>query len=139
MNIQNEEQTQNAVDAAIAQFGGIDILVNNASAIDNRGTLDVSMKKYDLMHTINGRGTFLTSKLCLPHLLKSDNAHVLNMSPPLNMDPRWFKIAGVAYTMAKCGTLCLRRVYLFFVGCSRFALPEVYLGSFKSSPLPVAV
>ncbi len=84
------------------EFGGIDILINNASAIDNSGTLNIRAKKYHLMHNINGRGTFWTSKLCLPHLLKSDkNPHVLNLSPPLNLDPRWFKMGGVAYTMAK--------------------------------------
>ena len=74
---------------------------HHASAIDNSGTLEVNAKKYELMHGINGRGTFWTSKLALPHLLKSENPHVLNLSPPLNLDPRWFKIGGVAYTMAK--------------------------------------
>ena len=76
-------------------------MVNNASAIDNSSTLELKAKKYALMHQINGRGTFWTTKLCLPHLLKSSNPHVLNLSPPLDLDPRWFKMGGVAYTMAK--------------------------------------
>jgi len=89
------------VAATIARFGALDILVNNASAIDNSGTLEVDAKKYELMHRINGRGAFWTSKVALPHLLKGSNPHVLNLSPPLNLDPRWFKVGGVAYTMAK--------------------------------------
>lgn len=101
VDIMDDEANQRMVDAAVAQFGGIDILINNASAIDNSGTLDLRAKKYALMHGINARGTFWTSKLCLPHLLRSDNPHVLNLSPPLDLDPRWFKLGGVAYTMAK--------------------------------------
>jgi citronellol/citronellal dehydrogenase len=102
VDIMDDEANERMVAAAVAEFGGIDILVNNASAIDNSGTLDVRAKKYRLMHDINGRGTFWTSKLCLPHLLKSQkNPHVLNLSPPLAMDPRWFRLGGVAYTMAK--------------------------------------
>lgn len=105
VDIMNDEQSAACIEQAVQHFGGIDILINNASAIDNSGTLDVKAKKYQLMHNINARGTFWTSKLALPHLLKSSeagrNPHVLNMSPPLDMDPRWFKIGGVAYTMAK--------------------------------------
>jgi len=101
VDIMDDEANEKMVEAAVAKFGGIDILINNASAIDNSSTLDTRAKKYQLMHNINGRGTFWTSKLCLPHLLKSSNPHVLNLSPPLNMDPRWFKMGGVAYTMAK--------------------------------------
>ena len=100
-DIMDDEATERMVEAAVAKFGGIDILINNASAIDNSGTLEVRAKKYHLMHNINGRGTFWTSKLCLPHLLNGTNPHVLNLSPPLDMDPRWFKLGGVAYTMAK--------------------------------------
>ena len=97
----------NAVDAAVETFGGIDIVINNASAISLTGTLKTQMKRYDLMHQVNTRGTFLCSKACLPHLLKSDNPHILNISPPLNMEERWF--AGhVAYTMAKFGmSMCV--------------------------------
>jgi citronellol/citronellal dehydrogenase len=106
-DIRIEEQVQAAVDKAVKTFGGIDILINNASAIDLSGTLDVSMKRYDLMHNINTRGTFLVSKLCLPHLLKADNPHILNISPPLNMSPVWFS-RHVAYTMAKFGmSMCV--------------------------------
>lgn len=88
-------------------FGGIDILVNNASAISLTPTLETSMKKYDLMHQINIRGTFLVSKVCLPYLLKSKNPHILNLSPPLNMKPHWFS-GHVAYSMAKYGmSMCV--------------------------------
>jgi citronellol/citronellal dehydrogenase len=106
-DIRFEEQVQAAVDKAVQTFGGIDILVNNASAINISGTLDTPMKRYDLMHGINTRGTFLTSKLCLPHLLKAANPHILNISPPLNMQPHWFA-DHVAYTMAKFGmSMCV--------------------------------
>ena len=105
VDVLDDDATERAIAEAVDTFGGIDILVNNASAIDNSGTLDVKAKKYALMHGINARGTFWTSKLALPHLLESAkqgrNPHVLNLSPPLDMDPRWFKIGGVAYTMAK--------------------------------------
>jgi citronellol/citronellal dehydrogenase len=106
-DIRFEEQVQAAVDKAVETFGGIDILVNNASAISLTGTLDTPMKRYDLMHGVNVRGTFLTSKLCLPHLLKAANPHILNLSPPLSMEPRWFA-HHVAYTMAKYGmSMCV--------------------------------
>jgi len=106
-DIRIEEQVQEAVDQAVKTFGGIDILINNASAIDLSGTMEVSMKRYDLMHNINTRGTFLVSKLCLPHLLKADNPHILNISPPLDMSPVWFS-RHVAYTMAKFGmSMCV--------------------------------
>jgi len=106
-DIRFEEQVQAAVDKAVATFGGIDILVNNASAISLTGTLETPMKRYDLMHGINTRGTYLTSRTCLPHLFKASNPHILNISPPLLMDARWF--AGhVAYTMAKYGmSMCV--------------------------------
>lgn len=106
-DIRFEEQVQEAVDQAVAKFGGIDILVNNASAISLTGTLDTDMKRYDLMHSINTRGTFLVSKLCMPYLLKAENPHVLNLSPPLSMKQQWFK-DYVAYTMAKYGmSMCV--------------------------------
>ena len=106
-DIRHEDQLQAAVDKAVSTFGGIDILVNNASAIALTGTEATSMKSYDLMHQINSRGTFLASKLCLPHLRKADNPHILNLSPPLNMTPHWFG-RHVAYTMAKYGmSLCV--------------------------------
>jgi len=102
VDVRDEENVQAAVDQAVAEFGGIDILVNNASAISLTPTLQTEMKRYDLMHSVNTRGTFLCSKICLPHLLKSENGHVLNISPPLNMEERWFA-PHVAYTMAKFG------------------------------------
>lgn len=106
-DIRHEDQLQAAVDKAVSTFGGIDILVNNASAIALTGTEATSMKSYDLMHQINSRGTFLASKLCLPHLRKAENPHILNLSPPLNMTPHWFG-RHVAYTMAKYGmSLCV--------------------------------
>jgi citronellol/citronellal dehydrogenase len=106
-DIRFEEQVQAAVQNAVDTFGGIDILVNNASAIHLTGTIDTPMKRYDLMHGINTRGTFLVSKYCLPHLMKAANPHILNISPPLNMEARWFA-PHVAYTMAKFGmSMCV--------------------------------
>ncbi|MFX1329330.1 MAG: SDR family oxidoreductase [Promethearchaeota archaeon] len=106
-DIRFEDQVQTAVDATIEKFGGIDILINNASAINLSPTLSISMKRYDLMFSVNARGTFLCSKLCIPHLKKAENPHILNLSPPLNMDPKWFK-NNLAYTMAKYGmSMCV--------------------------------
>lgn len=101
-DVRNDDDVAHAVDAAVERFGGIDIVVNNASAIDLSRTDDVDMKRYDLMQDVNVRGTFLLSKLALPALRKSDGAHILTLSPPLNLDPKW---AGkhLAYTMAKYG------------------------------------
>ena len=96
-----------AVKAAVDRFGGIDVLVNNASAIHLAGTVETPMKRYDLMHQVNARGTFACSQACIPHLEKSANPHILNLSPPLSMNPRWFA-PHVAYTMAKYGmSLCV--------------------------------
>jgi citronellol/citronellal dehydrogenase len=101
-DIRFEEQVQAAVDQTAAKFGGIDICVNNASAISLTGTLQTDMKRYDLMNGINARGTYLVSRTCIPHLKKAANPHVLNLSPPLDMNPKWF--AGhTAYSMAKYG------------------------------------
>ncbi|CAL8341855.1 unnamed protein product [Arctogadus glacialis] len=107
VDVRDEEQIRSAVEQAVAKFGGIDILVNNASAINLTGTLGTTMKKVDLMLAVNLRGTYLTSKLCIPHLLKSSNPHILNLSPPLNLNPIWFK-NHTAYTMAKYGmSMCV--------------------------------
>lgn len=107
VDIRFEEQIQAAIDKTVEAFGGLDILINNASAISLTDTVNTSMKRYDLMHSVNTRGTFLTSKLAIPHLAKSDNAHILNNSPPLNMEARWFA-PHVAYTMAKFGmSMCV--------------------------------
>ena len=106
-DIRFEDQVQAAVDQAVKAFGGIDILINNASAISLTGTLQTDMKRYDLMHNINTRGTYLVSKICLPHLLVAKNPHVLNLSPPLSMKEHWFR-NHVAYTMAKYGmSMCV--------------------------------
>jgi citronellol/citronellal dehydrogenase len=106
-DIRFEEQVQAAVDATVNEFGGIDILVNDASAINLTPTLETSMKKFDLMFSVNVRGTFLCSKLCLPHLKKAENPHILTLSPPLNMDSKWFA-HHVAYTMSKYGmSMCV--------------------------------
>ena len=107
VDVRDENQIQAAVDKALDTFGGIDILVNNASAIFLAGTVGTPMKRFDLMHQINTRGTFACSQVCIPHLKKAANPHILNLSPPLNMDPRWFA-PHVAYTMAKYGmSMCV--------------------------------
>ena len=107
VDIRSEDQIREAVDRAAAAFGGIDVLVNNASAISLTGTLATPMKRYDLMHQINTRGTFACSQACLPHLLKAKNPHILNLSPPLDMKEKWFA-PHVAYTMAKFGmSMCV--------------------------------
>lgn len=102
VDIRDEEQVEKAIAKTIETFGGIDILVNNASAINLSGTEDITMKRYDLIQSINARGTFLCSKLCIPHLKKSSNPHILTMSPPLSMKAKWFK-NHLAYTMSKFG------------------------------------
>ena len=107
VDVRDEAQIAAAVKKTVETFGGIDVCVNNASAISLTGTLETPMKRYDLMHHINTRGTFATSQACLPHLLKSDRGHILNISPPLNMEARWFG-PHVAYTMAKYGmSMCV--------------------------------
>ena len=106
-DIRDERQVESAIAATVDEFGGIDICINNASAISLTGTLETPMKRYDLMNEVNTRGTYLVSRLALPHLLKSTHAHLLNLSPPLDMNPKWFK-NHVAYTIAKYGmSLCV--------------------------------
>lgn len=107
VDIREEDQVKAAVEKAVETFGGIDILVNNASAIWLHGTADTPMKRYDLMHQVNTRGTFVCAQACLPFLKKATNPHILMLSPPLNMDPKWFG-PHVAYTIAKYGmSLCV--------------------------------
>ena len=101
-DIRNDDMVAAAIDKTVETFGGIDICVNNASAIALIDTAAISMKRYDLMNQVNARGTFLLSKLCLPHLKKSDNGHILNLAPPLDLSPKWFA-RHTAYTMAKYG------------------------------------
>jgi citronellol/citronellal dehydrogenase len=106
-DIREEAQIARAVAAAAERFGGIDILVNNASAISLTGTMETPLKRFDLMFGINVRGTYATSQACIPHLRKAANPHILTLSPPLNMNPRWFE-NHVAYTMAKYGmSMCV--------------------------------
>ena len=102
VDIRDENVVADAVAKTVEVFGGIDILVNNASAIHLSKTVDTPMKRYDLMHSVNTRGTFVCSQACIPHLQKASNPHILNLSPPLNMKPKWFK-DHVAYTIAKYG------------------------------------
>lgn len=107
VDIRYEDRVSAAVTQAVERFGGIDILVNNASAIQLTSTADTSMKRFDLMHQINTRGTFVCSQACLPYLQKAANPHILMLSPPLNMTPSWFA-PYVAYTMAKYGmSMCV--------------------------------
>ena len=106
-DIRFEDQVKVAVDATIKEFGRIDILINDASAISLTPILQTTMKKFDLMFSVNVRGTFLCSKLCIPHLKRAPNPHILNLSPPLNLDPKWFA-NNLAYTMSKYGmSMCV--------------------------------
>ena len=107
LDVRDDEAVQAAVEEAAAHFGGIDILVNNASAIMLLGTEALPMKRYDLMFDVNVRGTYSMSRACIPQLRRAENPHVLNLSPPLNLNPAWFK-DHVAYTMAKYGmSMCV--------------------------------
>jgi citronellol/citronellal dehydrogenase len=107
VDVRDPDRVQSAVQEAADHFGGIDILVNNASAIQLTGTLETPAKRFDLMHQVNVRGTYLTSQAALPFLMKSDQPHILNLSPPLLMEEHWFK-NHVAYTMSKFGmSMCV--------------------------------
>ena len=101
-DIRDEDSVQGAVDAAVERFGGIDICINNASAINLTGTEATELKRYDLMQDINVRGSFVVTRACVPHLRKSDNAHILTLSPPIGLKPQWLG-PHVAYTLAKYG------------------------------------
>lgn len=107
MDARDEDQVKTAIATTVEKFGGIDILVNNASAINLTGTLQTPMSRFDLMMSVNMRATFATCQAALPHLMKAENPHILTLSPPLNMDPKWFK-NHVAYTMSKYGmSMCM--------------------------------
>jgi citronellol/citronellal dehydrogenase len=107
VDVREETQVAEAIDRTVATFGGLDIVVNNASAIQLTPTPATDMKRFDLMHQINTRGTFMVSKYAIPHLKKSDNPHILMLSPPLDMKEKWFA-RHLAYTMAKYGmSLCV--------------------------------
>ncbi len=115
-DIRDEEQVAAAVNRTVETFGGIDVCINNASAIQLSGTLETEMKRFDLMHQINTRGTFLVSKMCIPHLKLASNPHILNLAPPLDMQAKWFK-NHVAYTMAKFGmSMCTLGMSAEFAG-----------------------
>jgi citronellol/citronellal dehydrogenase len=101
-DIRDEAQVQSAVDQVVQTFGGLDILVNNASAISLTPTLQTEPKRYDLMQDIQVRGTFFMSRACIPHLKNSDHAHILNLSPPINLNPKWLA-QHLAYTISKYG------------------------------------
>ena len=101
-DIRYEEQVEAAVEETISKFGSIDICINNASAIHLTDTVNTPMKRYDLMHNINVRGTFMLSQKCIPHLIKGDNSHILTLSPPLDIERKWFGMT-LAYTTAKYG------------------------------------
>ena len=102
LDVREESSVQTAVELAVARFGGIDILVNNASAIQLGGTLATPLRRFDLMLGVNTRGTYACSQACLPFLLKAANPHILNLSPPLSMQAKWFK-EHTAYTISKFG------------------------------------
>ena len=107
LDVRDEQAVQAAIEHTVQHFGSLDILVNNASAIQLQGTLELPMKRFDLMFAVNVRGTYAVSQAAIPHLLKSPNPHILNLAPPPNLNPRWFK-DHVAYTMSKYGmSLCV--------------------------------
>lgn len=116
VDVRSEDAVAEAVTRTVETFGGIDICVNNASAIQLTGTLETEMKRFDLMHQINMRGTFMVSRACLPHLLRRDNPHILMLSPPLELKAEWFG-NHLAYTMSKFGmSLCVLGLAAEFSG-----------------------
>ncbi len=107
LDVRDDHAITEAVEKAVEKFGGLDILINNASAITLQGTLELRMSRFDLMHSVNVRGTYACSKACIPYLLQADNPHILNLAPPLNLNPAWFK-SHLAYTMSKYGmSMCV--------------------------------
>jgi citronellol/citronellal dehydrogenase len=107
LDVREAESIAAAVQQAVDRFGGIDVLVNNASAITLKNTRELPLRRFDLMFGVNVRGTYACSQACVPYLLQSDNPHILNLSPPINLNPAWFK-SHVAYTMSKYGmSMCV--------------------------------
>lgn len=102
IDVRNAEAIQRAVKATVETFGGIDVLVNNAGVLNMTGTLETPMKRFDLMHAVNVRATFCASQACIPFLTKASNPHIINIAPPLNMNPKWFK-SYLPYTLSKYG------------------------------------
>ncbi len=102
LDVRDDQLVQDAIDLTAKEFGGIDVLINNASAISLTPTLETTMKRYDLMQSVNARGTFACSRAAIPYLKNSKNPHILNLSPPLNMNPKWFA-NNLAYTLSKYG------------------------------------
>ncbi|QLH43603.1 MAG: NAD(P)-dependent oxidoreductase [Coxiellaceae bacterium] len=102
VDVRDEAMVEEAVNKTVAELGGIDILINNASAISLTPTLDTTTKRYDLMQSVNARATFICSRACIPHLKQANNPHILTLSPPLNLNPKWFK-NNLAYTISKYG------------------------------------
>jgi len=131
-DVRYEEDVQRAVDAAVERFGGVDMCVNNASALALEPTEELSTKKFDLMQQINIRGTFLLTKACLPHLRKSPNPHVLTLSPPMNMNPRWLG-AHPGYTLSKYGMTLLSLGWATEFGAAGIAVnclwPQTYIAT----------
>lgn len=107
VDIRHEDRVRAAIDEAVATFGGIDVLVNNAGALSLTGTMATTMKRFDVMHQVNTRGAFLCSQACIPHLEKAENPHILNIAPPINLEVRWFA-PHAAYSISKYGmSLCV--------------------------------
>lgn len=102
VDVRDETMVVEAIEKTVQTFGGLDILINNASAINLSGTLEIPMKRFDLIFSVNARATFMCSKYCIPHLKKAANPHILSLSPPLSLKPKWFK-KHLAYTMSKYG------------------------------------
>jgi len=133
VDVREEAQVRDALEKTAARFGGIDIAVNNASAIQLTSTADTDMKRFDLMHQINARGTFMVSKWAIPYLEKAANPHILMISPPLDMKEKWFA-PHTAYTMAKFGMSWWCSGWP--ASCVQKALPSTRCGRVPSSPPP---
>ena len=126
LDVRDDEAIQAAVKQAVTHFGGIDVLINNASAISLTPTLATKMKRFDLLFEVNVRATFALSQACIPHLQRASNPHILNLAPPLNMKPKWFK-NHVAYSYTKYGMSLLHRNYRILLYDQNFLFPNLIL------------